>query len=114
MTFMLVIHAALGLLGSAYIFSAFSQVAALSFLAGAFLSFINLVALVVAGPRILAKKQVARAVAIIVFKFAILGWIMYEVVAGKFLHLGWFAVGLGTVIASVVATSFKTSPKAES
>jgi hypothetical protein len=113
MTFMLVIHAALGLLGSAYVFSAYSQTAALSFLAGSVLSFINLVVLVYATPRILAKKQVAWAVAIIVFKFAILGWIMYEVVTGSFLHLGWFAAGLSLVILSVLAASFKASPKAE-
>lgn len=82
---------------------------ALSFAAGAGASFLNLIALVYSWPRILAKKSVALSIGVIVIKFAILGWIIYEVVSSQALPLGWFAAGLGLVILSTVATSFNVT-----
>jgi hypothetical protein len=87
----------------------------------------------------LVKKQVALSVGVIVFKFAILGWIIYEVATGNFsgkipgnifggsfansapngggtsfgpsLDLGWFGAGLATVVLSVLTTGLSVSLK---
>ena len=84
---------------------------------------INLCVHVVAWPRILVKKQVALSIGVIVFKFAILGWIIYEVVAGNLigvvfgnrfgprLDLGWFGAGLSIVVLSVLTTGLSVSLK---
>ncbi len=74
---------------------------------GALVSAFNLWVLVYGWPKILANKRVALAVAAIVFKFAILGLILYFVTHTPAISLGWFAVGLGTVIPSVLVTAYK-------
>lgn len=83
--------------------------AALSALTGALVSMFNLAMLVITWPRLLAKKQVAVAIAAIVFKFALLGLILYFVAQSQTIRLGWFSIGLGVVIASVLATSIFAS-----
>ena len=102
-------HIAASLLLALLLFALRSQEAAIAFIFGSSVSFFNLVALTVVWPRILAKKLVALSIGIIVIKFAILGWILYAVVTGKLFQLGWFAVGMGLVVPSVVATSIKVS-----
>jgi hypothetical protein len=81
--------------------------AVLSTLGGAAVTLFNLWVLVFVWPRILANKKVALAVATIVFKFAILGLILYLVTHSPAISLGWFALGLGTVVPSVLVTAFK-------
>ncbi len=109
MIFLLSSHAVFALLGAVLLHFTVGDLAMLSFLAGAGVAFANLAALCIAWPLILAKKLVALSIGVIVFKFAILGWIINIVVTGKYLSVGWFAVGLGLVIASVLATSVKVS-----
>jgi hypothetical protein len=82
---------------------------AASFAAGGALSFLNLLLLAYAWPRLLQKKQVALSIGVIVFKFAILGWIIYEVVTRKLFQLGWFSAGLALVIASTVLSALQYS-----
>lgn len=81
--------------------------ATLSATGGATVTLFNLWILVAAWPRILAKKQIAVGVAAIVFKFAILGLILYLVTNSKHVQLGWFAFGLGTVLPSVLVTAWR-------
>lgn len=118
MKFLVAFHISAGVLGAIALcyFATFRE--AESFAVGAMVSALNLVTLVYSWPRILAKKQVALSVGVIVFKFAILGWIIYVVATSQVFHLGWVAAGLALVIPSVLATSLKfsqnTSEKAES
>ncbi len=84
------------------------QLSALSVAAGTGASLLNLLGLSIAWPRILAKKQVALAISVIVFKFAILVWILYVVANGKYLNLGWFSAGLGLVIISVIGAGIRS------
>ncbi len=98
-------HAATSLLLAVLIYFLNSRDAAVGFAFGATVSFFNLVLLVIVWPRILAKKLVALSVGIIVIKFAILAWILYEVVTKKLVQVGWFATGLGVVIITVLAAS---------
>jgi hypothetical protein len=73
-----------------------------SIAAGAGVSLLNLLALTTVWPRIFAKKQVALALSVTVFKFAILGWILFEVVRQNYLSIGYFAVGMGLVTITVI------------
>lgn len=109
MRFLLSFHLAAGLVLTAAFALLSGTSDALSFAAGAGLSFLNLFALTFSWPRILAKKLVALSIGVIVFKFAILGWVIYEVVTSKRIHVGWFAGGLGLVVLSTVVTSIIVS-----
>lgn len=106
MTILLKIQVGFGVLGSVLVAFFAGQAASLSFTGGAALTLFNFAVLVYGWPRILAKKQVAPAIAVIIFKFAILGWILYLVASSQTIHLGWFACGLATVIPSVLVTAF--------
>ncbi len=77
-------------------------VIAQSIAAGAGVSLLNLLALSTVWSRVFAKKQVALALSVTVFKFAILGWILYEVVRHDYLSIGWFAAGMGLVTITVI------------
>lgn len=106
MNMLISIHLALGVALTALLAGVQDWSAAIGFAAGAGVSFLNVLVLVSTWSRILAKKSVALSVGVIVFKFAILGWIIYEVVTEKTVHVGWFSAGLGLVILSTLATSF--------
>jgi hypothetical protein len=114
MKFLLLIQIAFGILGALLLLFLNTRIVAVSYLAGTGLSLLNLVSLVLVWPRILAKKQVALSIGVIVFKFAILGWIIYEVATANWVRLEWFAIGLSTVVPTVVITSlWTTQNKAE-
>lgn len=102
-------HLVAGLVFTVIVWLVFDKLSALSFAAGAGTSWLNLLGLSIAWPRILAKKQVALAISVIVFKFAILGWILFAVVQGNTLSVPWFSVGLGLVILSVVVVGLRTA-----
>ena len=109
MRFLLVIHMAFAIVGALLLFCFATPRETFSFIAGASIAGLNLVTLIYSWPRILAKKQVALSIGVIVFKFAILGWIIYVVATSKQFNLGWVAVGLALVIPSVLATTLKAS-----
>ena len=98
-------HVAMSFLLTRLVCAFHNREAGLAFLCGATVSFINLVLLVVVWPRILAKKQVALSIGIIVIKFAILGWILYEVVSQNLLQVGWFATGIATIMVTVLSAA---------
>jgi len=92
----------------------YDRTVGLSFAAGSFLMFGNLVVMSLVWPLILAKKQVALSTGVIVFKFAILTWILFIVATGNSIRTGWFAVGLSLVVVTAVITAFKTSATSSS
>lgn len=104
MKFLIWSHFVIGLVGYLLVASFRNSTDAASFAMGAGLSWFNLLSLVITWPRILAKKLVALSIGVIVLKFAILGSIVYAVVAWKAADIGWFSFGIGTVILSTVAT----------
>jgi len=79
--------------------------ATISVLSGALVSSLNLAFLVFTWPAILRKKQVALGTLSIVFKFALLVGILYFVSRSGVISLGWFSIGLGTVIPAVILTT---------
>ena len=105
MRFLLGFQIALGLIGSSAAWLIVSPMAGWSFGVGAAVTLFNFCVLVFGWPRILARKQFALGVVVIVSKFAILGWILLIVTRSPSISFGWFAAGLATVLPSVVATS---------
>ncbi len=110
---LLAIHALLAVCGAILVSLVVEPLSGISFATGAMVSFANLVVLVFVWPRIFAKKLVALSVGVIIFKFAILVWILNEVATGKQLQLGWFSTGLGLVILSAIATAIRESRSTE-
>lgn len=99
-------HVTLSLALAILLFYFRSTEASIAFIFGSSVSFFNLVALTILWPWILAKKQVALSIGIIVIKFAILGWILYEVATKNLVQVEWFALGLGVVILTVLSASY--------
>jgi hypothetical protein len=89
-----------------------SQLAAVSFVAGAAVMMLNVAGLHFAWSRILVKKQVALPVGVIVIKYAILGFIIYRVATENLLQVSWFAAGFSLVLISSVVSILR-SPKVE-
>lgn len=108
MMFLIYFQLALGLAVTAAVGAYTGTLAAsLSTLGGAAVTLFNLYVLVAVWPRVLANKKVAQATGVIVFKFAILGLILYVVTHTPTVQLGWFALGLATVLPSVVVTALR-------
>lgn len=84
----------------------------ISFFAGAGLAILNVAALYISWKKILEKKNLVLSVSVIVFKYPILGFLLYEVVHLKQISLGWFMVGMGTFLPAVLLSLiFWFSPK---
>ena len=98
-------------IGAVALFIFHSQLAAVSFLIGSLLMMLNVAALNFAWGRILAKKQVALPVGVIVIKYAILGFIIYYVATTNLLSVPWFAAGFSLVLLSAVASTFGASQR---
>jgi hypothetical protein len=98
---------ALTVFGFALLSLLVTPVAGVSFAGGAAVTLFNFVVLVFAWPRILAQKQVALALFTIIFKFAILGLILYLVARSPSLQAGWFAFGLATVFPSILVAALQ-------
>jgi hypothetical protein len=105
--FFLLFHAAVGIVMTVVLWLWSDAANAVGFAAGAGLSLVNNGLLVFTWARIFEKKLVALSIGVIVFKFAILGWIIYEVVTQRLLPVGWFAAGLSLVLLSTVATALR-------
>ena len=104
MRFLLIFHFAATVVMAAGIFLKAGNQPALSFLLGSSLIFVNFLALIYAWPRILTKKTIALPIGVIVIKFAILGYIVHEVVTTEIVNIWWFMAGLAMVLLSTTAT----------
>ncbi len=70
-------------------------------LAGVSVATINVIFVQFVWGRILGKKSVAWTLFIIVFKYTLLGTTLYFVAAKGWLPIGWFSLGLGTILLSI-------------
>lgn len=98
----------IGALGSVFLYLFSSKLAAISFALGCAIMMLNVVGLQFAWGRILVKKQVAVPMGVIVFKYAILGFIIYRIVTSNSFELSWFAAGFSVVLISAVATLIRS------
>ncbi len=76
--------------------------AAISFAAGSALVGINFLILGIAWSLIFQKKLIALAVPLIIFKYAILGLIIYQVIQSSSIDLLWFCLGIGSFVISAL------------
>ena len=102
------IQIALLVLGGAGAYLADSWSAAASFVCGALLILANVAVLAWAFRRLLQKKLVALSTALIVFKYAILGTILYQILKASWLSPLWFCVGVGTLMLAAFGTALST------
>lgn len=84
----------------------------ISFLTGCALGIINVAALYFSWKQILEKKNLVLSGGVIVFKYPLLGFIIYEVVHLKQISLGWFLTGMASVFpAAIISLLFWASRK---
>jgi hypothetical protein len=89
---------------------------AASFAIGGVFVLVNVLSWAFLVSRILKKKLIALSVTIIVFKYAILGVILYKLLTLDWLDRVWFSVGLGSLLVSTllfVSFTFKNDTEEE-
>ena len=96
------IQVAITVLGSLIIAETHTPEGAASFAAGSGLILLNIFSLVFTWSRVIQKKLVALSLVIIVFKYAILGFIIYKLLGTQWLHQGFFCVGLGSLVVTTL------------
>ena len=80
----------------------YSTRVAISFASGGALIGINFLILGFAWSLVFQKKLIALAVPLIIFKYAILGLIIYQVVQSSSIDLLWFCLGIGSFVISAL------------
>lgn len=78
-----------------------------SFLIGAGLILLNFLLLGLAWKLIFAQKFVALSIGVIVFKYAILGIIIFKLVKNPWVSLLWFSMGVATFMIPAIAYAIK-------
>ena len=79
---------------------------AASFASGAGLILLNVAVLAFVWLYLIQKKLVAVSLTIIVFKYAILGVIIYKLLNLEWIQQSWFCVGLGSLVFSTLVYGF--------
>mgnify|MGYP001614170302 CR=1 FL=1 len=74
----------------------------LSILLGGLIMLLNLAALAYVWSRVFAKKSIALAVFIIIFKYVILGMILWGLSSAQWLKPAGFLVGITSLVVAVV------------
>ncbi len=85
---------------------------AVSYAIGSSLIFFNVAALGFVWFHVIQKKLIALSLMIIVFKYAILGVIIYKLLSLPWVQQGWLCVGLGSLLISTLIYAV-FSPKKE-
>ena len=80
----------------------YSTQSAISFASGGTLVALNFLILGFAWSLIFQKKLIALAVPLIIFKYAILGLIIYQVIQSSSLDILWFCLGIGSFVISAL------------
>lgn len=99
----LIVHILVGTLLSVAIGIVAGQNKMLSFALGASLQWLNVLILSIVWAQILKKKLIALYGLIIVFKYAILGVIIYRIFQLPWISIGYFVAGLSTLVVAVLS-----------
>lgn len=113
MNFVLIIQVVATVLfgGLLYVFSASQH--SYSFISGALTIFLSFFLLGIGWKLIFQKKLIALAVTIIVFKYAILGIIIFRLRDLSWFEPLWFALGVSSFILSALAFAIKEALREE-
>jgi hypothetical protein len=90
------------LIGSLILFGGRDSQSAASFAAGSGVVLMNVIVLAFTWSRMIQKKLIALSVSVIVFKYAILGIIIYKLLSFAWIHKMWFCVGLSSLVVSAL------------
>ncbi|MBV2169928.1 MAG: hypothetical protein KUL82_14585 [Bdellovibrio sp.] len=107
MKIVLVIQAALTLLGGALLAYFYAPQQAFSYMAGAFVILTSFFLLGIGFGMIFQKKLIALATGIIVFKYAILGIIIFTLVKLSWFNPLWFSMGVASFVLSALIYALK-------
>lgn len=99
--------------GSLLLLEMAEQKGAASFACGSGLILLNVATLAFVWFQMIQKKLVAVSLTIIVFKYAILGVIIYKLLSFEWIQRGWFCVGLGSLVISTGVYAIFSSKKDE-
>lgn len=88
------------LIGSLVLAELIDTKSAASFASGSGLILLNVASLAFVWFHMIQKKLVAVSLFVIVFKYAILGVIIYKLLSFEWIQKGWFCVGLGSLVIS--------------
>lgn len=98
----IIIQAVITLVGFLILKEGRDMNSAASFAAGSFIVLINVLFWAFSISRLVKKKLIALSVVLIVFKYAILGVIVYELLSYPWIDKLWFCVGLGSLVVSAL------------
>ena len=85
----------------------------LSFFLGAGLIHFSYLILAISWSLIFQKKLIALAVILIIFKYAILGVILFQIVKMQWLSLLWFSLGVASFVTAAFAYAVNVARKKE-
>jgi len=102
MKLFLAIQLFIGFVGSLLLAEIKGNESAASYACGCGLIFLNVLTLTILWSFIYRKKFVALSVAIIIFKYAILGVILYKLFALPWVDKIWLCVGLGSLLVTTL------------
>lgn len=111
MKFVLIVQALFTLIGSVILFIFYTPQHALSYVSGALVILMSFFFLGIGFGLIFKKKLIALAIGIIVFKYAILGIIIFTLVKLSWFNPLWFALGVASFILSAIVYALKESVK---
>lgn len=112
MKLFLIIQLVLTVIGGLILMELGKGGAAASFAVGSGLIFANVAVLAFVWFFVIQKKLIALSLMIIVFKYAILGVIIYKLLSYEWLNKGWLCVGLGSLVVTTLIYGI-FSPKKE-
>jgi hypothetical protein len=98
----LLIQAAVTLIGSIVLLEGRDSASAASFAIGSGIVFLNVLSLAFTFNRVIQKKLIALSISIIVFKYAILGIIIYKLLGLAWVDRLWLCVGLASLVVSAL------------
>src|SRR5687768_5172301 len=103
MKIVLIVQSAITLIGTLLLSYFYAAQQAFSFMAGSLTILTSCILLGIGYALIFRKKLIALAVSIIVFKYAILGIIIFTLVKLSWFSPLWFALGVSSLIFSAIA-----------
>lgn len=104
---------ALGLFGAPFVgWVSQDWYAALSYGIGSGVTLINVAGTTWLWGRVFERKLLALAAFVIVFKYAILGLILFRLLKTEWMSIPWFCVGISTLVLGILGKALFGSPEA--
>jgi hypothetical protein len=103
----------LTLVGSLVAFELSDYLSAASLASGGLIVLVNVALTAYLVMQMIRKKQIALSVTIIIFKYTILGAIVFSLLSAAWVQKGWFVIGLGSLVVSAPLYAFYISTRKE-